>query len=420
MRKRIVTALMCVCAVFLLCQSDLHSQSGQTVPAVPGQAQEIIQLNIFRCHNQDEGGCDEPYIWVIYFKVDGQTVDLTNLSTLARSSATIYIPHRTITDHKVHPPKTTVIGSHNNLGKTCVKTGDNFAIPEELGFTRFTHLVPIKGLGTNKFALVGVIVYALEEDDASEGNAEGYREWVTRRIIDELNKAIRSLPLNPNPNAIKETIGHRIWQEMEKTHYAPTDFPDSVGDIFIGVDDDTFIGAKIVIKTYKDFETQESIPFTLQFQGKTAYYAIEGTMNCKVPKAAPAPVETPTVTPAPGKTPTPTPPPPVTPVPPVPPGETTTTVICPCPYDIKSPTGCISGRVTNAAGQPRAGKKVILKMAGAERQRVNTDSAGCYQFTNLVDGTYEVKLKKSECGQVRERIDITDGAKVNDVNLKCQ
>ena len=79
-----------------------------------------------------------------------------------------------------------------------------------------------------------------------------------------------------------------------------------------------------------------------------------------------------------------------------------------------------SGRVTNLGGQPLEGKKVILrKINTLVKWNTLTDTDGCYRFTDLEDGAYKVKLNRRQCGRVRSNVDITGGAKVNDVNLTC-
>lgn len=97
---------------------------------------------------------------------------------------------------------------------------------------------------------------------------------------------------------------------------------------------------------------------------------------------------------------------------------------CACPEDNTPPMGCISGTVTEfGTGEKLAGKKVILVRRGLPRAKwkTQTDNNGCYNFTDLVDGKYKVKLKRRECGRVREKVTFESGNRVhNNVNLECK
>lgn len=102
---------------------------------------------------------------------------------------------------------------------------------------------------------------------------------------------------------------------------------------------------------------------------------------------------------------------------------TTTTLVCRCPDDSRHAVGCISGRVTNLAGQPLAGKTVILRRTSPRpriSKRTVTNSNGCYHFTDLEDGTYKIKVRG--CRNVPPHIVVIAGGhgKVNDVNFGCR
>lgn len=103
-------------------------------------------------------------------------------------------------------------------------------------------------------------------------------------------------------------------------------------------------------------------------------------------------------------------------------------VACQCPEDGRR--GCISGTVTRIdTGEPVAGKTVILKRIFPERPSVRTrviaDSNGCYQFADLEDGVYKIKVRRRrDCivgrGERRKIVIIAGGMKVNDVDFECR
>lgn len=95
----------------------------------------------------------------------------------------------------------------------------------------------------------------------------------------------------------------------------------------------------------------------------------------------------------------------------------------PCQCDADSPMGCISGTVTKVGtGKPLAGKTVTLRrMSPKPRITLNatTGSDGCYSFTDLINGTYKIKVSSCKGGGSKTK-KITGGGKVNNVNFQCR
>ena len=84
-------------------------------------ARDILQFNLeldrLFCHDEGDGWGDaEPYIWTIMFKVDGDTISVTDTLGLS-GNATIE----------------TSVGSQGNLGTTDVDEGDNVIVPANVG-----------------------------------------------------------------------------------------------------------------------------------------------------------------------------------------------------------------------------------------------------------------------------------------------
>ncbi|MBI2559620.1 MAG: carboxypeptidase regulatory-like domain-containing protein [Planctomycetes bacterium] len=77
--------------------------------------------------------------------------------------------------------------------------------------------------------------------------------------------------------------------------------------------------------------------------------------------------------------------------------------------------------MTNQAGEPLAGKTVILRGRIRNykiKKRTKTDDNGCYHFGGL-DGEYKIWVKRCKGEKVRT-IGVPLGTSVNDVNFECQ
>ncbi|MBI4007532.1 MAG: carboxypeptidase regulatory-like domain-containing protein [Planctomycetes bacterium] len=77
----------------------------------------------------------------------------------------------------------------------------------------------------------------------------------------------------------------------------------------------------------------------------------------------------------------------------------------------------------NRTGNPLAKKTVRLKRISPKKpyaaMNVVTGNDGCYRFTNLKNGTYEIKVNSCNGGGTKT-VDVTAGGKVNDVNFQCR
>lgn len=85
-----------------------------------------FDLERIECHDEGDGWGDaEPYLWTVFFKVDGDTVSLGD-DLFLHGTATV----------------TTTPGSHGNLGNTDVGEGDTLIVPSAIG-EHTTRLRPI-------------------------------------------------------------------------------------------------------------------------------------------------------------------------------------------------------------------------------------------------------------------------------------
>jgi hypothetical protein len=136
----------------------------------------LQQLTIVR---KNESSNDEPYLWVVYIKVDGSTLKILDLP---HASATVFAP----------------AGSHGDLGPGGAEMtlGAKVAIPEGIGHWRTT-LQTIDGLSQTKAesnTVLAVAVVALEEDNTHDDAIEKGKQALLATIQLALNKALRKIP----------------------------------------------------------------------------------------------------------------------------------------------------------------------------------------------------------------------------------
>ena len=148
--------------------------------------------------NEADGiGDAEPYLWTIFFKIDGETIK-QNLASLTGNAVFHFGP-----------------GSHGNLGTTSVDAGQTVQIPAAIGewHTQLQPIVLTQGSATIPVpGIVGVIAVLMEQDDVSDSGAEQGHQALNNFVQTEINNFIHGINLLdfigvPNPqDKINELI----------------------------------------------------------------------------------------------------------------------------------------------------------------------------------------------------------------------
>lgn len=128
-----------------------------------------VLLENIHCHDEGDGWGDaEPYLWPVFFKIDGDSFAVTSAGLIG------------------FPLIESRNGNHRNLGHLSVDEGDNVSIPEELGSWQNTFKpIPVLDdsykllLGDNISGITGIAVVLMEEDGwPDELAVAGYNTFV--------------------------------------------------------------------------------------------------------------------------------------------------------------------------------------------------------------------------------------------------
>lgn len=147
-----------------------------------------ITLDRIKCYDEGDGwGSAEPYLWTIFYKVDGTTVRLGSNGKL-RGPGTFRFHHT----------------SHDNLPNQDMDAGETVAVPAVIGQWDTT-LVPIpiddslkaiikQQTGWDDIpALTGCVYVLLEEDWLTNASAEAGHRKVNEIFQQEVNNLIATL-----------------------------------------------------------------------------------------------------------------------------------------------------------------------------------------------------------------------------------
>ncbi len=186
------------------------------------------------CHDEGDGwGSAEPYLWTVFFKIDGTTVRLNDSLNLEGTASVETTP-----------------GSHGNLGDTDVDEGDTLNIPSAIGFwqtTLFPIPVPdfVKNLGTDDIAAVaGVICILMEEDNVSDSGANAGHTALNNAVQSALDSVIGSLGVN-HPEITQADIDAMSDAIQSKVTNAVKDSQNIFENIWSWLNSDDTIGTKV-------------------------------------------------------------------------------------------------------------------------------------------------------------------------------
>jgi hypothetical protein len=200
-----------------------------------------VQIQLENIHCFDEGdfiGSAEPYLWVVFFKIDGDTVFVDESLTLQGTATVVGTP-----------------GNQGDLPSDDVDAGDDVSVPAELGefrtvLTPIPLRTPIAGV-TNVDGVVGCIVILMEEDETENSAIAAGHNALNNAVQTTLNSLIPTLNFS-HQSPTKEDID-RIKKEIASAVGDAISNDTSVWDWLSGFGDmDDQIGSEFFTYSHGD------------------------------------------------------------------------------------------------------------------------------------------------------------------------
>lgn len=142
----------------------------------------VLKLNQIICHDEGDGpGSAEPYLWAIFFKIDGLSVQQNGVSLVGEAEFRFSQ------------------GSHENLPNHDVDPGEVIQIPSAVGEWS-TLLKPIviddfQGNIIEVPGIVGIVAVLMEEDNVTDSGAEAGHQGLNNHVRTSINEFIASINL---------------------------------------------------------------------------------------------------------------------------------------------------------------------------------------------------------------------------------
>jgi hypothetical protein len=239
-----------------------------------------FKLDRIHCHDEGDGpGNAEPYLWTVFFKVDGETV-VVNTNGPAP-------PHLEGLPTVVPTP-----GNHGDLLNTDVDAGDDVAVPPAIGQYQ-TIMKPIPfttpvGPVTEAGGQIGCIVVLMEEDfTPNEAIAIGH-DTLNGSVRDKLNEAMASISLakpdltDDDINKFSDQIGAAVNAAIESAVSA-LDWLFGFGNM------DDKIGSRVFLFKHGDLAAANgaAIPFSQRWDNEGAWEIFGHIVATVVPRPPP-------------------------------------------------------------------------------------------------------------------------------------
>lgn len=186
-----------------------------------------LELQTLTCGaGADLGSSAQPYLWVIFFKLDGASLMVTDTSAGEMTG-----------EATVHAPR----GSHGNLGVASVTVGDVVPIPASLGrYETVLRVIPVQSAAAEEggravMGGVGAMCVLREADERSDERSEARHTALRQRVKSTLDALVRA-----------RNASHRTFTDSEVIEALSTRWQDVVreGEDWVVNPDDT-LGVKV-------------------------------------------------------------------------------------------------------------------------------------------------------------------------------
>jgi len=213
-----------------------------------------FKLDTIHCGDEGDGPGDaEPYLWSVFFKIDGDTTAIkpVNGALHLQGNATV-----------VGTP-----GNHGNLGVQEVDAGQTVSIPKAIGqFETALAPIPIAGTSLSVAGVAGVIAILMEADATPDDAVAAGHTALNKAMADNLNKLIPTLGLEKQTVTDDDVkaLQSKIVSAVTSAIAADINVWDAIGACFTGNCQDDQIGTAKFFFTHTQFDQSVGTPIPLK------------------------------------------------------------------------------------------------------------------------------------------------------------
>lgn len=230
-----------------------------------------LELEKIICRDEADGhGKAEPYMWTVFFKLDGNKLSLNEQLKLDGEGDI-----------------TTTPGSHNNLGVRKAKAGDIIKIPAKIGQYN-TQMKPIpvfdalKPVLPNGIAgIIGVVSVLLEKDHVSKQGAEAGHKALNQGIKEAMLELVKSRTFS-NPSVSDKELNMFTKDIIDDTEKAIIKKQNIIQNLWSVINKDDVIGVKVFYFTHEEIQEKAKIYFGERFQNENGDWTVSGKITAEI------------------------------------------------------------------------------------------------------------------------------------------
>lgn len=206
-----------------------------------------FKLPRLRCRDEADGiGPAEPYLWVTFVKVDGETVVVDETFHLAGTPTIV--------------PRLSPGGDHGDLHDPAVRAGDVVTIPAPLdSFSTILKPIPLKtpiaGV-THIGGVIGCIAVLLEEDDTPEHAIAAGHTRLNDALRAEIQRVLATIEMRDQFVGAVDGIAGAVTGQVKDAIVGALGTVESITEFFGNSDD--MIGAAALVAEHADLEAASS------------------------------------------------------------------------------------------------------------------------------------------------------------------
>jgi len=230
-----------------------------------------IKLDKIICRDEADGhGKAEPYMWTVFFRLDGHKLNLNEQLKLDGEGDIITTP-----------------GSHNNLGVKKAKAGDTINIPKRIGkystqmkpIPVFEALQPVLPNGVG--GIIGVVTVLLEKDHVSYKGAEAGHKALNQGVKEAMLELVKSRTLT-NPSVSDEELNMFEKDIIADTEDAIIKKQNIIQNLWSVINKDDVIGVKVFFFTHEEAQEKLKINFEERFKNENGDWTIYGQLKADI------------------------------------------------------------------------------------------------------------------------------------------
>jgi hypothetical protein len=215
-----------------------------------------MKLDHIHCYDEGDGwGSAEPYLWTIFFKVDGESVFVIDALRLSGNAVVRSTP-----------------GSHGNLGVDDVDAGDDFPVPAVLGeWNPFLSPIPvpdsIRPFVDDVGGIVGVACVLMEADNVTDDGAEAGHQALNGAVRSAMDEVIATRSFT-NPDIDSAEIDQYMSDIQSRVQDAVEGEQNLFENLWSFLNPDDTIGFRVFYFKHDELAAGATIPFSQRWRNE--------------------------------------------------------------------------------------------------------------------------------------------------------